>query len=325
MERKKIKKWSIILCIIIVVLIIAGIIVWRIFSSAMSGGTVSDTITEDMLDEAKANFTVEEYTDEQTGLSVSYNIFIPDGYDDTKTYPLMVFIADSSSVGNYVSVPLTRNAGGAVWATDVEQKKHPSFVVVPCYPEGILDDHDTYTMTEYVEFTARMIEAIEGKYNIDTSKVYGCGQSMGAMTTMYLAANHPDLYTAILIVDGQWKIDELEGLKNTTFTYIVAGGDDKAFTGQTEVKEMFDAAGIAYGELKDLDAQDDVSELNFVAKDMYEQGYKQNFITWTAGSVGSSMGSEHMASFPYGFKIDTVRDWIYSQSTIDKTTAEVIQ
>lgn len=56
-----------------------------------------------------------------------------------------------------MSVPLVRNFGGAVWATESEQNKHPTFVVVPCYPEIILDDHDTYTMTDYVELTARMI------------------------------------------------------------------------------------------------------------------------------------------------------------------------
>lgn len=314
-EKKKRKKWPIVLAIILVIIVIIGIVVWQMLSPLMGGGSdLSSTVTDNMISAAKEKFTVETYTDAETGLSVSYNIFIPDGYNAADTYPLMVFIADSSSVGTNVSAPLSRNVGGAIWATDLEQAKHPSFVVVPCYPEGILDDHGEYTMTEYVELTARMIESIEQKYSIDTNRVYGTGQSMGAMTTMYLAANHPDLYTAVLIVDGQWKIDELTGLKDATFTYFAAGGDAKASAGQQEVKDMFDAAGITYGELTGLDAQADVNELNPQAESMYAQGYSQNFITWETGTVGSSMmGDEHMASFKYGYKIDAVRDWIYAQ------------
>ena len=313
---KKMKLWRIILIIVLLLVVIGGFVVYKLYSSITgSGGDLSTTITDKMLSEAKAKFIIETYEDAESGLSISCNIYIPEDYDESKEYPLMVFIADSSSVGNDVTAPLSRNVGGAIWATVYEQSKHPSFVVVPCYPEGILDDHGTYTMTGYVEATAKMIQSIEQKYSIDLNRVYGSGQSMGAMTTMYLAANHPDLYTAILIVDGQWNIEELEGLKDVTFTYFAAGGDAKASAGQQEVKDMFNQANIAYGELIDLNAQADVSELNPLAEDMYSQGYSQNFITWKTGTVGSSLGGdEHMASFKYGFKIDVVRDWIYQQS-----------
>ena len=311
-QKKKRKKWIIIvLGIILVIVIIAIFVVQRLLASISGGGSAD--FAPDASDAAK-KFVVEQYTDTQTGLSVSYNIYIPEGYDSAQEYPLLVFIADSSSVGTNVSAPLTRNVGGAIWATDSEQAKHPSFVVVPCYLEIILDDHGTYTMTDYVELTARMIEAIEEKYSIDTSRVYGTGQSMGAMTTMYLAANHPDLYTAVLIVDGQWRIEELEGLKDTTFTYFAAGGDDKASAGQQEVKDMLDSAGIPYGELTGLDAQASVTELDQAAGEMYAAGCPQNFVTWETGTVGSSFGSEHMASFKYGYKIEAVRDWLYSQT-----------
>ena len=67
---------------------------------------------------------------------------------------------------------------------------------------------------------------------------------MGAMTTLYLLANYPDLLTAGIIVDGQWKIDEIKGVSNATFTYFAAGGDMKAFNGQTEVKQYLASLNI---------------------------------------------------------------------------------
>ena len=260
---------------------------------------------------AREKFSTGVYKDAQTGLTLSYNIYKPESYNDSQSYPLVVFIADSSSVGENVKKPLDRSFGGAVWAVDSEQEKHPCFVVVPCYPKIILDDHGKYTMTEYVELTARMIEKFKQDYNID--RIYGTGQSMGAMTTMYLSANHLDLYTAVLLVDGQWNITELEGLKETKFIYITAAGDEKAYAGQQEVISMFDAAGIAYGKVTDVDASAKVGKLNAVLEEMLEKGYKQNFITWKIGTVGIFPGGEHMPSFRFGYKSDAVRDWLFTK------------
>jgi hypothetical protein len=30
------------------------------------------------------------------------------------------------------------------------------------------------------------------------------------MTTLYLSANNPELYSAVLIVDGQWDVSEIQ-------------------------------------------------------------------------------------------------------------------
>ena len=143
---------------------------------------------------------------------------------------------------------------------------------------------------------------------------------MGAMTTLYLLANNPDLFAAGLIVDGQWKIDELEGLTNATFTYFAVAGDDKAFNGQNEVKKYLESKSIEFGSLNDLNAQEKVSILNNATQKMYDLGYKQNFISYAKGTVfspNSKIKHEHMASFKYGYRIDTVRDWIFSQKKIN--------
>lgn len=305
------KKWPIVVGVIVLVLAIVAGNVWSMAAPVLGFGDLSDTISAKDISSAREKFTTGVYQDAETGLTLPYSIYTPEGYDPSQSYPLVVYIADSGSVSEKVETPLERNFGGAVWATDSEQEKHPCFVVVPCYPEIILDDHGEHTMTEYVELTARMIEQFKQDYSID--RVYGTGQSMGAMTTMYLAANHPDLYTAVLLVDGQWNIAELEGLKDTKFIYISAAGDEKAYAGQQEVIDMFDAAGIAYGEVTEVNASAKVSLLNAVLEATLAKGYEQNFITWRFGTVGKFPGDEHMPSFRFGYKSDVVRDWLFAQ------------
>ena len=183
----------------------------------------------------------------------------------------------------------------------------------------IIDDINGYSKSEYINVTIRLISKLLSEYNIDSNKIYGTGQSMGAMTTLYLLANKPDLYAAGLIVDGQWKMDELQGLKNATFTYFAAGGDEKAFNGQNNVKKFLESNNIEYGNLNDINAQEKVEILNNITKNMYNLSYQHNFITYMNGSVispNSKSNSEHMASFKYGFRIETVRDWIFEQNKV---------
>lgn len=70
-------------------------------------------------------------------LKVPYNLYIPRNYDKTRTYPLVMFIADSSVVGRETTAPLTQGYGGLIWATAAEQAKHASFVLVPWRPDKL--------------------------------------------------------------------------------------------------------------------------------------------------------------------------------------------
>ena len=75
----------------------------------------------------------------------------------------------------------------------------------------------------------RLIQKLTEDYSIDKDRIYSTGQSMGAMTTLYLLANYQNLLAPGIVVDGQWRLDELQGLTNATFTYFAAGSDGKAF------------------------------------------------------------------------------------------------
>jgi hypothetical protein len=159
-------------------------------SGAVPSSSEQSAEVKALIAEVQDKFQQATYEDGETGESLPYNIYLPDDYDASKSYPMVLYIADSSLVGQDVTAPLSQY-GALIWASDAEQAKHESIVVVPEYPSVIIDDHDSYTTTDYVDMTARLVAAVQEEYSVDPDRVYGTGQSMGCMTVMYLAASTP--------------------------------------------------------------------------------------------------------------------------------------
>ena len=250
-------------------------------------GAVANTLAEDeesLVSTYAGKFEQKTFTDEETGLSITYNLYLPEGYDEAASYPMVVFIGDSTCAGDDPTYSLTQGRGALVWATEEWQSVNPTIVAVPTYPETILDDHNGYTTTEYVELTKRYIDYMCEEYAVDAERIYGTGQSMGCMTTLILASEYPDLYAACMFVDGQWDISALSGLKDQTFVYFAAEDDTSAWSGAQEVMEMFDSGNVSY-EYVQWDGTWSVDELSSAAKELFSADENQYFISWKTGTI----------------------------------------
>lgn len=317
-----------------------------------STGTVDNSFAEDTdaLVEAYADvFDQVEYTDDETGLTVTYNIYLPEDYDESEEYPMVVFIADSSCAGDDATASLTQGRGALVWASDEWQAANPSIVLVPTYPETILDDQNGYNTTEYVELTERLIEDVSEEYAVDTDRIYGTGQSMGCMTTLILASEYPDLYAACMFVDGQWDVSTLSGLEDQTFIYFAAEDDQNAYNGMQEVMSMFDEDGVEYTYAQ-WDGTWTPDELSEATSELLSGNTNAYFVSWASGTIeassetsfaGSNSSSDdsekpeggkgngqggmnaggddsmmqsvqyHMASFDYAYRCVAVMEWLF--------------
>ena len=248
---------------------------------------IIESVSNEELNKARNSFKQYIYEDTiDSSKTLPYNIFIPEIYSKNKKIPLIIFISDARMVGKDVKAPLYQTIGGPIWATENFQKKHKCFVLVPFYNEIIMDK-DEYFKNEYINITIRLITLIKGKYNIDSKRIYITGQSMGAMASLYLLSNYQNIFAAGLIISGQWKIDELKGLINSTFTYIVSAGDKKAFDGQNEIKKYFDDNNIKYGNINDLNGKIKIDKLELYIKNIYALNYKHNFINFAKGTIFS--------------------------------------
>ena len=259
-------------------------------SDEISSGAADNSLAEDkdaLISTYTDAFEQKEYTDEESGLTVTYNIFLPEGYDEGGSYPMTVFIADSSCVGDDATRSLSQGRGALVWASDEWQSVHPQIVLVPTYPETILQDQNGYTTTEYVELTKRLIDSVAGEYAVDSGRIYGTGQSMGCMTTLILASEYPGLYAGCMFVDGQWDVSVLSGLEKQKFVYFAAEDDTRAYAGMQEVMQMFDDDGAAYS-YEQWDGGWAPDELSAAAEELFGKGEQANFISWKTGTITAS-------------------------------------
>ena len=261
-----------------------------------------DEVLQALISTKAPKFTVKTFSDDVTGLAIQYNIYLPEGYSSEEKYPAVFFMADASAAGKAPEFSLTQGYGALVWPNDC-------IVVVPTYPEMILDDHGELVITDYVWLTERFVRQMLKDYSIDASRVYATGQSMGCMTWLILSAQNPGLFTACLFVSGQWDITALQGLCEQKFVYVASLGDDKASKGQQEVIDMFTAEDTPFVWYRNINAKNPGVSIPF--------GQEQNFITFTAGTTlpAKTEGkySEHMTSFDYAYRMQTVRDWLLSQ------------
>ncbi len=284
-------------------------------------GKVSNTLAQDeeaLKAECVSRFDQLVYDDEQTGSSITYNLYLPEGYGASSSYPMVVFIADSSCTGNDASRSLKQGRGALVWACEEWQSVYPTIVAVPTYPVTILDDHGSYTETEYVELTKRFVDYMKENYAVDKERVYGTGQSMGCMTSLILAAKYPDLYAACMFVDGQWDITALAELEDQTFVYFAAEDDSNAFNGAKEVMEMFDRDGVSY-KYERWDGNWSADELSAAALQLFTSDEDRYFISWKTGTIDASSSNMpgsaayHMASFDYAYNCVAVMEWLIAQ------------
>lgn len=283
-----------------------------------AGGGVDksgDAELQAMIADVVPKFQLLRFEDADT--SLQYYLYVPENYDAAQSYPLIQFIPDSSVVGKDASNYLTQGWGGLIWATSEEQAKHPSFVVIPIFTETVVDDN--FNHSAQIDVAMKLLQSLTETYSIDTNRIYTTGQSMGGMTSFHLSTAYPDFFAAYLFVGSQWDVSLLKGLENTDFFYIVSAGDPKASAGQAELLSLFDADGAAYSH-GEWGAQDSAEAQNAAVAAMLSEGNNANFITFTLGTTlaeGQTAGGgagEHMTSFDYAYKLEAVRDWLFTQS-----------
>ena len=282
-------------------------------AGGMAASTQPDEALQAILDEVQEKYQLLSYTDPDSGITLQYQLFVPEGAEQGGSYPLIMFIPDSRAPGREASYVLNIGWGGVVWATAEEQAKHPCFVMVPVFTETVVDD--SFNTLPQIDVAVKIIRHLMDTQPIDPARIYTTGQSMGGMTSFHLNVAYPDLFAASLFVGSQWDNSLLSVLEDDSFFYIVSAGDDKASTGQSGLMAVFDRDGVGYSH-GEWSAKDDAQTQAQAVQALIDQGCSANFVTFTAGTTlpeGLS-GSEHLTSFDYAYRLETVRDWLFAQS-----------
>lgn len=170
------------------------------------------------LQQSKAqNFSLyQRYRFIQNGDTLPYRLLLPENYDATKKYPLILFLHGRGESGNDNEKQLVH--GAALFLKDSIRKKYPAIVVFPqcpadCYWSNVQTIADSTGKRSFyfvtggeaslaMKLAMSLTDNIIERYPVNTKQVYVMGLSMGAMGTFEIVKREPDLFAAAVAICG---------------------------------------------------------------------------------------------------------------------------
>ena len=172
--------------------------------------------------------TFERRTFESNGLTVSYGLFVPEGYDPSVEYPLVLALHGAGERGtDYRHLPPHRLATS--WADPARQAEHPAFVLAPQVPSGLRwtsdTDPDESSFVPIQLATLDILAAVEAEFNVDPDRIYAVGLSLGGHGVWDFVSRMPDRFAAAVPMSGRGFVSQADDLGDLPVW---------AFTGETD-------------------------------------------------------------------------------------------
>lgn len=173
-------------------------------------------------------------------MKIKYLLYLPEGYETSKKdWPLVLFLHGAGERGDDLK--------------KVSQQGLPKMLKngmnLPCIVISPQCSKNS-RWTNPVEQSAliALIDEIEKKYRVDTSRVYLTGLSMGGFGAWKLASDHPDRFAAVAPVCGGGDPSKAAKLKNTPI-WVFHGARD-LIVPKSESETMVEAIKKAGGDPK---------------------------------------------------------------------------
>jgi predicted peptidase len=128
------------------------------------------------------------------GTLATYGLFLPHAYDDRRPWPLILFLHGAGETGDDGQRQMEVGLGPAVRR---REGRFPSLVV---FPQSQLRTWQADTPDARRALT--IVGNVRKKFNVDASRIYLTGLSMGGFGVWSLAARHPRRWAALVPVCG---------------------------------------------------------------------------------------------------------------------------
>lgn len=209
-----------------------------------------------------------------TGETFDYSLFTPEG---TGPFPLVLVLHGRGDWDILYS-----GCEATIWAEPDNQAEHPAYVLVPYFDEGT-----TISSPEVLEYTLAKIHEMIDAGQVDPTRVYIMGHSMGGYHGVLLLTRYSEqpLFAGALLltpwVDRTLSEEEILRAKDTP-TYVIYGEKDPYIPNPGEIydllqvmgsetiyktvypKEEFDKRGIDSQHLVDLIMFEDDTYVNWL-------------------------------------------------------------
>jgi predicted peptidase len=168
----------------------------------------------------------EEATGEYVDVDLPYALYVPEDYDASKEYALVLQVEDAGFLGDDPMITLTEAQACANFASDEVQQivkdQHGLagiIVVSPQISEELRSTRDNWSLSAAVPATWQLLDYLTETYNINTDYIYGTGQSMGGMQVVAMAAQRDNYFAGIWANGCQWgtNYDLEDGYEGSTY------------------------------------------------------------------------------------------------------------
>ena len=274
---------------------------------------------------------------ENDDTTLPYRLILPETYDDSKTYPLLVFLHGAGERGNDNELQF-KNC-----VQNIANKLAECIILAPQCPvdEQWVDTpwangaYSIENVPESNELKALMqlLDSLQEEFSIDRDRIYTSGLSMGGFGSWDLMMRHNDYFAAGIIVCGGGDVSQAEALKDTPL-FVFHGNADGTVpvSGSKNVVQAIKDAG---GELVTYVEYDQADHgiwntafeheglftqlLTYKLTDRYPDIFKEE--EPVSSEISSEISSDIVESEPVSSETssdDVVSDVTSSEITVDK-------
>ncbi len=176
----------------------------------------------------------------QNGDTLPYRILLPENFDASKTYPLIVFLHGRGESGNDNEKQLIN--GGALFLKEENRKNYPAIVVFPQNPvstywsnvQTVMNDKGKRSFyfvsggeaSPSMKGVQALVQNLFVQYKLKKDQIYVMGLSMGGMGCFELVSRMPQTFAAAIPICGGANPSIAPVLKTTAWWVFHGAKDD---------------------------------------------------------------------------------------------------
>lgn len=235
-------------------------------SAGLKGGQANVPAYAEGKEDCYELFQRKEFT--EGGDTLPYRILYPERFRKDKKYPLFIYLHGMGRRGTDNQKQLEGSA--ALLLDSINRKKFPCIAIYPQAPADdpfvrIKDDKtghyvnfgtfgreeniDGYSveMTRHGTMVIDLLSEIIEAGNVDTSRIYISGSSMGAYAVFCMISQYPDVFAAATAMSGGAELKNIEKWAGKVPVRITHGSKDETIPpyASRRIAECLDESGIS--------------------------------------------------------------------------------
>ena len=209
------------------------------------------------------------------GETMPYLLFVPEGYDKTKAYPLVLWLHGGGTRGNDLKLLLAHGNehGIGFLARPDNQARYPSFILAPqCPPNRFWGDSESAQPTAQMRMVLEILDKVRQDYAVDSRRIYVMGMSLGGYGTWDIITRRPATFAAAVPICGGGNTSKASLIAKTPIWAF--HGDEDEMVNVSESQRMIAA-------LKKAGGQPRYTEYKGVGHNSWVRAFKEpDFLSW---------------------------------------------